>query len=549
MIWDGEKATFKGNPKHASIHCVPQKNSTIFRVMTWQREGQSLRQLKITPCNACAFNGHYCSGRCCAVPLSEFAAVENAYVKLARMTCKRNATSLADMKTCSGRECYEIEKTLPGSYVWFGVSEMNGPPTEPVRKRQFLDFWTGESVYGVHSFVVDIHEIISAYRQQIANGQAVVFRCGGTLLYAHEVCYVVIVTHEGDSVHDSLPPVTSLLVDEDNSCRCIWSLLLDKDGHCTKDGYPQFKPHFMNVDSWDHMVFAFHLPNGATLTLHRKNLIGGGGEGGPLRTEHRTCLKFRRNFSKSGEVCAEEEARCQSRVHGTDLSGIGIDDLFCSFEDIDSLADSGLQSSPEIKCRNHLTEGVAEPGQSTSQDDVVDVGNVSVEELLSSFEDADSSAEEEETESHSHLTKEGKNRNGDAVQEDVVDMGNVSVEELFSSFEDADSLAEEETESHSHLTKEGKKRTCNAVQEPFVHLTYTDYCVKEHVPFSSLEECPVVGSHHLQEGSHAPNQQSPADHNGLRALPTANAVQWMEPIGHSSPHLTRKRRHHVHYSL
>ena len=396
------------------------------------------------------------------------------------------------------------------------------------------------------------------------------------------------------------------------------------------------------MDSWDHVVFAFHLPNGSTLTIPRKNLIGGD----PLRTEHRTCLKFRRNFGKSGEVCAEEEARCQSRVQGTDLSGIGIDDLFCSFEDIDSSADSGLQSSPEIKCHKHLTEGVAEPDQSTSQDDVVDMGNVSVEELFgnfedadslaeeeteshshltkerkkracdavqedvvdmgnvsveelfSSFEDADSSAQEEETESHSHLTKERKKRACDAVQEDVVDMGNVSVEELLSSFEDADSLAEEETESHSHLTKERKKcacdavqedvvdmgnvsveelfssfedadssaeeeetksrshltkerkkRACDAVQEDVVHLTYTNFCVKEHVPFSSLEECPVVGSHHLQEGSYAPNQQSPVDHSGLHALPTANTVQWVEPIGHSSPRLTRKRRHRVHYSV
>ena len=349
MIWDGEKATFKGNPKLASLHCVQQGYSrTVFRVMTWRREGQSLRQLSIGHCNACNFSGHYCSGRCCATPVSEFAAVENPYVKLACMTCKRNAASLADMKTCSGRECYTVEKALPGSYVWFGIPEMSGPANVLLSEHDFLRFWKRESTYGVHSFVVDIHTMISAYRQQIANGRQVVLRCGGTLLYTCEVCYVVIVTHEGDSVHDNLPTVTSPLSAGDRSPRCNWSRLLDQNGHCTQNGYPQFMPHHVKGETsyfWDHVVFAFHLPNGAILSILWKDLIGGD----PLDTDHHTmCHKFRRATNKSVEVCALKEAHYQSHRQSTDMSCINLDELFSNFED----NDSGLQSSPEAD--NHL---------------------------------------------------------------------------------------------------------------------------------------------------------------------------------------------------
>ena len=389
MIWDGQKATFKGNPKLAGLHCLQQKNSTTFRVMTWRREGLFLRQLSIGHCNACNFSGHYCNGRCCAIPVSEFAAVENPYVKLALMTCKQNAASLADMKTCNGRECYTVEKALPGSYVWFGIPEMSGPPNVLLSKHNFLRYWTRESTYGVHSFVVDIHTMISAYRQQIANGRQVVLRCGGTLLYTCEVCYVVIVTHEGDSVHDNLPTVTSPLSAGDRSPRCNWSRLLDQNGHCTctQNGYPQFMPHHVQRETsfiWDHVVFAFHLPNGATLSIPRKDLI----EEGPLHTEHTMCHKFRRYANKSVEVCAEEEARYQSHTQSTDMSGINLDELFSSFED----NDSGLQSTPEAD--NHLT-GSVEPVQNASQEDVVarEMAHINVEELCSSFEDTDNSAE------------------------------------------------------------------------------------------------------------------------------------------------------------
>ena len=311
LIWDGEKATFKGNTKLASLHCVTKSNSTVFRVMTWRREGQSLRQLRITPCVACNLSGNQCSGGCrCAIPLIESSAVENAYVELACMTCKKHATCLADMRTCNGRECYTVEKALPGSYVWFGVPKMSGPPSKLVSASDFLRVWTRESIYGVHSFVVDMHTLIPAYQQQIANGRPVVFRCGGTFLYTHEVCYVVIVTHEGDGVHDNLPPITSLLAADDR-CPCNWSSLLDRNGHCTKKGYPQFKPHHVrgNTSSfWDHVVFAFHLPTGATLSVPQKDLIGGG----PLCTKHTSCHKFRRATYQSGKVCAEEEAWHQS---------------------------------------------------------------------------------------------------------------------------------------------------------------------------------------------------------------------------------------------
>ena len=357
MIWDGEKATFKGNVKLARLHCM--QNNTLFRIMTWRREGQSLRQLRVTQCNKCKKRGHRCSGKCCATPLHEFATIENPYIELACMTCKKDATCLPDMKTCNGRECYAIEKTLPGSYVWFGVPEMSGSPGTLLSEHDFLHYWTQESVYGVHSFVVDMHTLIAAYQQQIATDHQVVFRCGGTLLYTREVCYVVIVTHEGDNVHDNLPPVTSQLAAGDESHRCDWSRLLDQNGHCTKKGYAQFFPHHVKVDSnsfWDHVAFAFHLPTGATLSVSQKDLIGGG----PLPTKHTWCHKFRRFTDKSSEECAEEEARYQSHMQSIDLTGVDVNELFSSFDDSDNSADCTLPSSQIPQANLQSSEACAE---------------------------------------------------------------------------------------------------------------------------------------------------------------------------------------------
>ena len=452
MIWDGEKATFKGNVKLARLHCVLKSHSTVFRVMTWRREGQSLRQLRITACDACHLSGHHCSGECCATPLNLFSTIENSYVTLACMTCKKDATCLPDMKTCNGRECYAIEKTLPGSYVWFGVPEMSYSPGTLLSEHDFLHYWTHESVYGVHSFVVDMHTLIAAYQQQIANGHPVVFRCGGTFLYTQEVCYVAIVTHEGDGVHDNLPPITSLLAADDRSHQFHWSRLLDHNGHCTKTGYPQFIPyHARMVTStfWDHVAFAVHLPNGATLSIPRKDLIGEG----PLCTRHTRCHKFRRATHQSGEVCAEEEAWHQSHPQSSELADVSIDELLSSFEDANSSAEDVLPSSSE-----------AEP--------------------------------------HSHLS--GARNFKDHVQneplEPALDMSNISVDELFSSFDESP-----ETESQQQV--------------------YSEQC------------------------DHHPDDPPSTDLSGSHSFTPTDGVQWEDPIGHSSPHLVRKRRHDVHYSL
>ena len=330
-IWDGKEATFKGNVKLASLHCM--QNSTVFRVMTWRREGQYLWQLRIPRCHECSLNGHHCNGGCCAIPLSELSAIKNPYVELALMTCKQDATHLADMKTCNGRECYVVEKVLPGSYAWFGVPDCKEDSSQlVVRKQQpseeeFRKHWKLESRYGVHSFVIDIHKLLQAYQESIVCGHVsdevrhhhdvtphVVLRCGGTLLYKYEVCYVVIVTYQGDGIHDDreFPPINSPNSDEEKSPRCNWSSLLDDNGHYTgtKEGYPTFAPHHKKDVPpyyWDHVVFAIHLPEGKELSLPKDILVGGG----PLETVHNTpdtwCHKFRRFGDQASEQCSKME--------------------------------------------------------------------------------------------------------------------------------------------------------------------------------------------------------------------------------------------------
>ena len=293
MIWDEEKkkATFKGNAKLACLHTSPN-SGYIARVASWRGEGDVLQQLRVYKCARCR-GRHNCSGHCCTIPKNTFLDVGNRYLELAYKTCRRNP---ADENTCNGFNCYRVEKLLPGSYIWFGVA---APSVNEIPEDVFLrQWWKCQSPYGTHSFVSDLQKILLAYKSQIAKGSQVVLHCGGTLLYQKEVCYVTIVTFENDGCHDDLPGVDSSNATNGYAGQCDWSGLLAEGGF---EGYPLFTPCSARDD---HMVFAFHLPDGMELSLNSEELVGGE----PLENDHYWCHRFRHLTGEAGAECEKHES-------------------------------------------------------------------------------------------------------------------------------------------------------------------------------------------------------------------------------------------------
>lgn len=299
MIWDEDEmvATFKGKPKLASLH-MSHNSRYLARVASWRGDGPVLQQLRIYDCNGCNETWeHRCSGQCCAIPQNEFLDVGNRYVELARITCKKD---IADGTTCDGSKCQQVERLLPGAYIWFGhaalthdisaydlYSESNekmNMPAEPLTEDDFMQKWDKHSQYGSQSFVGDLHNLLTGYEHQIPRGRKVVLRCGGTLLYQQEICYVIIVTFDNDGCHDTLPPVNNPHV---AGQQCDWSGILDDNGRYRHvyDRYPLFVP----FSKKNQIVFAFHLPGGMTLPLQSEKLVGGT----PLETQHLWCHRHK----------------------------------------------------------------------------------------------------------------------------------------------------------------------------------------------------------------------------------------------------------------
>ena len=315
LIWDGRTATFTGQPKLASLHMSPRDypRHPYARVATWKAvSGGLLRQLQIRRCQSCSREDHQCGGHCCRLSLSEYMNVGDNLSRFSQLTCKKGMSLQEGQKTCHGERCHVVDRVLPGSYLWLGVATLEDE-TDPVDAATFLAKWARHDIYGTHSFAIDIHALLSNYKDQVARGKNVILRCGGTLLYYREVCYVVIVTYMGDQGHDSLPPVTSI----GDTSRCNWTKLLNDVGAFTKRGYPSFLPHHVkdgDKQYWDHVVFAVSLPHGATLRLDSESLCGNG----PLGTNHSgLCHRFKAfSFDGSDLVrCKEEELLYQMHHH------------------------------------------------------------------------------------------------------------------------------------------------------------------------------------------------------------------------------------------
>ena len=359
-ILDGEVARFKGNSKFARLYTYNCRGTWYIPVMSWKAAdgGTSLEPLLIKRRNS-EGKKYKRSEDCCCVIAEE--NCQYGYTILADMTCKAKRKGA---QVCNG-ECYTAEKVFPGSYVWFGISEIkdddtqdsdddtqddddgtqdgddntqdgdddtqdsdddtqdgdddtqdgddNSQDSEPALRplqsstpEEFKEKWCNISRYGTRSFIVEIKELLDNYLKAdfVPAKRGIVLRCGGTLLYTKEVCYVVIITFEGDGIHDDkdFPPINPH--DAKASPQCDWSPLLDEDGcYKHKAEYPMFTPHHTNY-FWDHIVFAIHIPKGKELSIPKMALVGGK----PLKTEHdKFCHKHRIKGREAVDVCKAAE--------------------------------------------------------------------------------------------------------------------------------------------------------------------------------------------------------------------------------------------------
>ena len=322
-ILDGKVARFKGNSKFAKLYILKDQNNVS--TMSWKAAdgGMSLKPL-LVKCRNSEGKRYKRSEDCCCIIADEEGL--GGYAKLADMTCKAKRKGA---RVCNG-ECYTVEKVFPGSYVWFDNSEINDDDAqdsdddtqdsdsssdEPQSwtPEQFKKRWCGCSQYGTRSFIVDIKVLLDNYLEAdfVPAKCGIVLRCGGTLLYRQEVCYVVIVTYEGDGIHDDkdFPPINP-----HDAKECDWSPLLDEDGcYKHKAEYPTFTPQHIKCKPdyfWDHVAFAIHIPKGKELSIPKVALVGGK----PLKTEHgQLCQKYHESGDKSVDKCKKAEEKYKAR--------------------------------------------------------------------------------------------------------------------------------------------------------------------------------------------------------------------------------------------
>ena len=107
------------------------------------------------------------------------------------------------------KDLIKDDKLLPGKYVWFSMKPTLPEDSEFNKKDYNVWYVNGTTFYGPWSFTFDYSKLISSYKEHIQNHSdpgkrdaTVVLRNGGTLKYQREICYVVIVTHSEDTMHE-----------------------------------------------------------------------------------------------------------------------------------------------------------------------------------------------------------------------------------------------------------------------------------------------------------------------------------------------------------
>ena len=185
----------------------------------------------------------------------------------------------------------EDEEVLPGYYIWWSIDHLCFPTvyysklTKTIRSEKY-GYYSSEpfrmpikSHYGNHKITCNLKELLQCY--QTAYGSPlprIEFRCGGTLRYRNEICYVVIVCAEKNLSKEEFPVMwEEVLKDGYGSDGKVESIELPQviirngilgyyEGYVGDSVWDRDTDYF----SWDTYAFAFHFPD-ETFTLEPKS--------------------------------------------------------------------------------------------------------------------------------------------------------------------------------------------------------------------------------------------------------------------------------------
>ena len=176
----------------------------------------------------------------------------------------------------------EDEEILPGYYIWWSIDH-SCIPTMDLTKTIRSGYYSSEpfqtpikSHYGNHKITCNIRELLQCYQNAYGSPlPRIEFRCGGTLRYRNEICYVVIVCAEENLSKEEFPVMwEEVLKDGYGSDGKVESVKLPQViirngilGYYVGDNFRDRKTTFY---SWDTYAFAFHFPD-ETFTLEPKS--------------------------------------------------------------------------------------------------------------------------------------------------------------------------------------------------------------------------------------------------------------------------------------
>ena len=177
----------------------------------------------------------------------------------------------------------EDEEILPGYYIWWSIDH-SCIPTMDLTKTIRSGYYSSEpfqtpikSHYGNHKITCNIRELLQCYQNAYGSPlPRIEFRCGGTLRYRNEICYVVIVCAEENLSKEEFPVMwEEVLKDGYGSDGKVESVKLPQViirngilGYYVGDNFRDRKTTFY---SWDTYAFAFHFPD-KTFTLEPKSV-------------------------------------------------------------------------------------------------------------------------------------------------------------------------------------------------------------------------------------------------------------------------------------
>ena len=155
--------------------------------------------------------------------------------------------------------CYvrSTEEVFPGKYIWWSIDYCHSEPVE--NTYTLSEIFSSSSRYGNIKFSGEIEEILGYYQEAYGINPLprIQFRCGGTLRYKYEICYVVIVCTDASPLpEDEFPKMweDDIEYKEDGRIESVNLEVVIRNGI-----YEVLSPS--KKWSWDTYAFGLYFPN------------------------------------------------------------------------------------------------------------------------------------------------------------------------------------------------------------------------------------------------------------------------------------------------